>query len=389
MEKAPACSFNDTMRNIIIPTRNANQSMAKLITLLGFILLLISACAPKPSEPVTIGIITPLTGSLASLGETVQRAANLAIGEINANGGINGKPLKIIVEDSKGSISTAVLAANKLINIDNVPVLVEVVTSGEAAAIAPIAQAAGVIDYSVLATTETLVDAGDYVFKMREGALPHVQAITQAMQKEGMQNVAVLQLNDEYCTNTIKQFESEAQKAGLNILAIEKYQTDDTDVRTQIAKIKATPAQGVYVCGFYQELGLVFKQIHETNMSKRLFSVTTFEHPLVKKNAGPAALEGTIYSVSPFDCASAKGFCEKYQTLYNQKPDYRAAFVYDAINIIAQALKQNTDPARLKDVLLTTRYSGTTGITTFDEKGNSVKDVVLHQVKNNEWSAYP
>lgn len=350
------------------------------------VLILLCACQQiKTEETVTIGLITPQTGHLAVLGETTQRSSALALEEINAEGGINGKPLKILFEDSKAEIKTAVISANKLIEIEKVPVVIEVSTSGDASVIAPVAQKNKIIHYSVLATTESLTDAGEYVFKMREGAIPHTQAISKVMHKEDVESVAVLHRADEYCTNMIDKF----AKTDIEIVCTETYQTDDTDMRSQIAKIKDCSAKGLYVCGFYEDLGLAFKQLHELNSDKKLFSVTTFEHPLVKKNAGAKAIEGTIYSVSPLDCSAAKGFCEKYKVRFGNLPDYRAAFVYDAVHIIAKALKKSSDPAEIKDILLTLEHDGATGKTRFDAKGNAIKNVVVHQVKDGEWVSYP
>jgi branched-chain amino acid transport system substrate-binding protein len=358
------------------------------------LLILCTACANTPTaavaqDQIKIGLITPLSGSLASLGETAQQAVTLAVDEINSAGGINGKPLKLIIEDSKGEMPAAVSAAHKLIEVDKVPVLLEGASSGEAAAIAPIAQEAGVIHISIFSTTESLVDAGDFVFKMREGALPHAEAIIQVMKDKSFSNISILHLNDEYCTNAVSQFKKQANISGIDIVSIEKYSSEDTDVRTQIIKIKNSSPKGVYVCGFYMDLGLVFKQLYETNINKQLFSITTFEHPLVKENAGLDAIEGTIYSVSPLDCAKSKGFCERFNSRFEKKPDYRSAFAYDAMHAVAKALMQSSDPAKLKGILLTITLEGATGNTSFDDKGNAVKDVIVHQVKDGKWANYP
>jgi len=91
------------------------------------------------------------------------------------------------------------------------------------------------------------------------------------------------------------------------------------------------------------------------------------------------------------DC-SKSNFCKEYEKRYNIKPDYRAAFAYDAVHIVAKALKESKDPKdsnQIKNRLIGINHNGATGSTTFDAKGNALKEVTIHQVKEGEWESYP
>ncbi len=374
------------------------HSISRIVLILSLIIsilffTLITGCSQLSAEQekITLGIITPLSGSLSSLGEVVVNSVNMAVEEINNNGRVNGRKIEIVFEDSESNPKKAAVAAQKLISINKVPIILEGDTSGSAASIAPLAQESKIVHLSVFSSTNALIDAGDYVFKLREEATPHAEAIVSVIKNEGVENIGVLHLKDEYCSNMVKQFEKQAAIQKLEINLIEGYEKENRDVRTQITKIKNANPNGIYVCGFYEDLGDVFKQLYELGWKGKKFSGTTFEHPLVKKNAGKEAIEGTIYSVSPLDC-SKSNFCKEYEKRYNIKPDYRAAFAYDALHIIAKAIKKSknpNDPNEIKNALQRVTYEGATGSTKFDAKGNAIKEVVIHQVKGGEWANYP
>src|SRR3989344_8760817 len=176
--------------NIQTNPRNMLRIAPTVITILIMVIValtIIPGCSQKSieKEKITIGVITPLSGSLSSLGEVVVNSVNMALEEVNNNGGINSKEIEAIFEDSESNPKKAAVAAQKLISINKVSLILEGDTSGSAASVAPIAQESKVVHLSIFSTTNALIDAGDYVFKLREEATPHAKAITSVIKSEG------------------------------------------------------------------------------------------------------------------------------------------------------------------------------------------------------------
>jgi len=360
------------------------------------LLILTTSCATVPvdtaeeqKEPITIGAVFPSTGGYAIGGEAGINGMLLAQDEINKLGGINGRELKIVLEDSQSDQTTAVTSMNKLITIDKLNIIYGGFTSVEASALAPAAQENKVILLSPTATTSTLNNAGDFVFKLREGNNDHTRKLTSIMKQKNYNNVALIYNNNEYCGDVVKFFRINAEKDNLNIIAEEIYDGDTNDARTELKKLGEASPDAALACGYYKDLGFVFKQAKELNIKNNFFSITTFENPAVFEIAGDA-VEGVIYTVSPMDCDKSPKFCENYNTKFGKNPDYRAAYGYDGLMILTKAIEKagTEDLEKVKAALLETDFTGATGRTVFDKDGNSQKDVVVKTVKNGEFVKY-
>lgn len=337
-------------------------------------------------EPVRIGAILPLSGSKAAAGEETRDGLMLAALEINRDGGIGGRSIEITLEDSLGTAEGAVLAMQNLLQ-EGVGIFIAGILSSEATPLIPIAQEEKVFLFSPTASTSELLTGGEYVFKMREGNDMHARGIVGAMKSLEKKRVAAIYSSTEFCEDSLGFIRQELEAQGIELLIGEAYGSEDTDFRTQIAKIRHENPDSIYACGYYQDLSLVLKQAREMGLDSQFFSVSTIQNPVLFDIAGEAA-EGVVYTVSPLYCADAGGFCENLKAEgFQTEPSYRSAYLYDALHIIAQAIErgQSDDPEDLKDALLETNFKGATGITKFDQEGNSIKDVVVRQVKDGEF----
>lgn len=163
-------------------------------------------------------------------------------------------------------------------------------------------------------------------------------------------------------------------------------------------KIKNINPQGVYVCGFYLDLGMLFKQAKEIGLKTQFYAAITFKHPALKNITGEEAIEGVIYTSTPFDCSLSyyQKFCEKYNKKFNKNVDYRAAYGYDVIRLLAyvsQVLINNrkaVNAENIKDELLKIHnYQGAMWPIEFDSEGNNAKaTVILKTVKNGQFVPY-
>ena len=170
-----------------------------IVLVLAFAIVWELMQSKKELEEIKIGAIMPLTGELATYGEPVKKGMELALEEINAKGGINGKPLKIIFEDDLGGPKTAVTVFNKLIDNEKVPIILGPLTSSASMATAPIAERRKVVQLSTMAGTIDLKYAGDYVFRVFASNEYQSKSIAnKAIDVFNAKRAAILYINNAY-----------------------------------------------------------------------------------------------------------------------------------------------------------------------------------------------
>jgi branched-chain amino acid transport system substrate-binding protein len=343
-------------------------------------------------ETIKIGAILPLTGKDSSTAGTAKEGLLLAVELINKSGGVGGRKIEVILEDSQSDQTKAITAFNKLIFVDKVQVVIGGFTSMEAAVLAPLAQSNKRILFSPTATTLILNKAGDYVFKFREGIDIQGKKITEVMQKLGIKKLAVIYNDTEIAHDLMNTFPQEAETRGIEIVAVEKYTPKDIDFRTQLTKIKSKKPEAIYIIGYPKDTPMVVKQARELGLQQQIFSINSAESSVIFEIAGPAA-EGIIFTTSPLNCKyeiePGKTFCDIYKEKYGKDPDYRAAYLYDSLMIVVDAInKVGNDAEELKTQLLKTDFNGAVGKTTFDSDGNAQREVIVKTIKNGKFVPY-
>ncbi len=356
--------------------------MTKNITQLICIIILLTACSQQ--EEIKIGAALPLTGAWAVGGETIRNGVVIAQEEINEQGGINGKPVKLIIEDIKSSPADSVTAVKKLIEVDEVNALIAGAFSGDALAVAPVVEEAKIVLISPTALTTTLEDAGEWSFKLRESTGVHSDVTLKEIAKKG-KKLGILAQKYEACDDYLNQMNKLYAKYGITVEILERYEPKDTDMRTQLSKLKESDIDTWFACGLYQDLGLVFKQAQDIEFKKPAFSMVAIENNKLFEVAGDAA-QGVIYTSTKWSCENAQTFCDKFKEKHKMEPDYRAAFGYDSMKLLAEAMKKGTKPEQIREGLLSIQnYEGASGKTSFDEKGNAQKEVLVKQVQGNKF----
>ena len=197
--------------------------------------------------PIKIGFIAPLTGDAASVGLNEQSAVELAVGEVNKAGGINGRPIEMIYEDGQCSGAPASDAANALINIDKVPVILGGACSAETMSFTSAAEQSKTVVLSPCSSNPDITNAGDYIF--RDYPSDNYQgtfAANYIFTTLGKKKIAVLYTQDDWATGIRAVFESEFQKLGGTIVADESVQKSSTDLRDQLTKIKTANPELIY-----------------------------------------------------------------------------------------------------------------------------------------------
>jgi branched-chain amino acid transport system substrate-binding protein len=233
-----------------------NKSKRILWILLGLIIILgilfIFKINPltgnvTKNEPIKIGAPLILTGKLASFGEDTRKGIDLAVQEINSHGGINGKQIEIIYEDTKGEVSTAVTSVNKLINVDEVKIIIGPIGSGELLSIAPNTEKEKIILFTPIAGSDEIANAGDFVFRNRESSGLHAKKMAAYFLGKDIHSCAVITANAANAVSYSKVFEKTYSEIGGDIVYTSKYDPEQKDFKTEIEKIKDSGAESIYI----------------------------------------------------------------------------------------------------------------------------------------------
>jgi branched-chain amino acid transport system substrate-binding protein len=366
-----------------------------IIVVLIIVAIVLGITQPwKPGEPevIKIGAILPLTGDAAEYGKNGQMGIDLAVEEINDEGGINGKLVEIIYEDSKADPKEGVVAFNKLNDIDQVPIIIGPFASSVTLAVAPVAEEKRVVLLSPVSSAPAITDAGDYIFRNSttdeyEGPV----MANYAMKELGYTKFATFTINNDYGQGLAKVFADTVTANGGKILIQETFEPSSTDFKTQLLKIKEEEPQALYIIG-QKEVPNILIDMQELDFtSPQIISSVMFEDPDNIEKA-PDIAEGVIYSFPSFDPLEgddvAKDFGAGFEKKYRKTPEIFAALSYDAAKITALAIKKGGyDSDGIKEALYKiSDFPGVCGNTTFDENGDVDKPIGVKTVKDAKFS---
>ena len=355
------------------------------------VLILFFGLRQSEEKSIEVGAILPMTGSAASYGKWMHNGISLAVEDINREGGVNGRKLVVIFEDSASDNKVAVNAANKLISVDRIRII-ETTLTGVTKSVSPITERTKVILFTS-ATFPGLTDNCTYVFRNATNMANEVDRMAEACKNElNIRRVALLYINNAVGVWFKDYFAQTFRDAGREVTAVESFDQGATDFRTQLTKIKASNPEALYIQG-YKEIGLAMKQARELGMQCQFLGATDFELPDVVEVAGEAA-NGAIYTKAAFDPRSSaetvKSFVSRYREKFGEEPEIYGATMYDATRIIALAVaKAGEDPDKLREFILSIRdYPGVSGITTFLPNGDVSKPVMLKKIEGGKCVPY-
>lgn len=369
---------------------NRNQAALTVIGLavLAGLVLWYAARNTERNETVKIGADYAISGNLAQYGEWATNGIALAVEEINEGGGVNGKPIEVVYENSEGQASKAVSAYQKLRNIDGVKYVITY-QSSIALAVAPLANQYKVIQMDVSATTPDYSSPNDYTFRTGVVATQLAKDAADVLYSQrGVQRVGVLYINNDFGQGMVDVFQ---QAFAGQVMAEEKFEQDSTDFRSQLSKLKATNPQTIFLVTHIKEGGLILKQAEELSLSIPFFSdVYSIEGPDFLAGAQGAG-NGVIYIAPKFrennTTDEMASFAERYRDRFGLEPTYFAAQAYDGMMALYNGLLacsyDDTDCVRRE--LGSLDYEGASGPIKFDENGDLVKPVELKMVRDGQF----
>jgi branched-chain amino acid transport system substrate-binding protein len=350
------------------------------------------AIAARAQDPIKVGEYASLTGKEAGWGQTSHHGVVLAIEEINAAGGVLGRPLQLVYEDDQSKPGESATAAKKLISRDKVVALIGEVSSGRSLEAAPIAQAAHIPMVAPAATNPKVTQTGNYIFRVCF-IDPFQGTVMAKFAKEELKarRVAILSsVSNAYSVGLAKYFRDTFIAGGGQIVTEKNFSEGDKDFRAQLTALKATDIEAVFVPGYYTESALLVRQARELGLTMPFFGGDGWEDEQLLKIGGEA-LNGCYFSThfSAEDTSPAVvAFVARYRARWSgEVPGAFSALGYDAIFVLADAIKRagTTEGPKLRNALAATKdFVGVTGKTTINENRDASKPASIIAVKDGK-----
>lgn len=351
------------------------KKLPSILLTLFFSVCFLSASWAK--EPYKVGAIFSITGPASWLGEPARNTVRMIEEEINKQGGINGHPLQVIVEDTAGDEGRAVLAIRKLITRDRVSAVIGPSRSGTTMAVIPVAEQYGVPLISCAAAEDIIKPVKKWVFKTAQSDADAVVRIYEKAKEMEISKVAIMSATTGFGTAGREQLLKLAGEMGITIVADETYNPRDTDMTAQLTRIRGTDAQAVINWSIVPAQTTVMRNRSQLGMGIPLFQSHGFGNIEYARAAGAAA-EGIMFPGSklliadllPDDDPQKQVLVQyknNYEAEYNTDVSAFGGYAYDALYLVLDAMKEvGPDRAKIRDHIENRQgFVGITGIFNF------------------------
>lgn len=348
-------------------------------------------------DTIKIGVNMELTGSQASYGVDGLQGAQMAVEEINANGGVLGKKLELVTADNKSEPSESASAVQKLVD-EKVSVIVGAITSSNTLAAVSISNGDGVPSITPGSTNPKVT-----VDEKTGKTIPYSfrTCFIDPYQGEVMANFAYNKLNarraavlidnsSDYGKGLAKYFQENFVKSGGEIVGTEAYLQKDTDFNAILTNIKTLNPDFIYVPGYYQEVGLIVKQARGMGITAPFAGGDTWDSATLADIAGAENLNNTYYSnlyAVQEDNQKSMDFTKKYKEKYNMNPSVYGVLTYDTIHLIAQVIKDgnSAEPEKIKESLEKLQsFEGIAGALKFNETHDAIRPAFILTYKDGQ-----
>ncbi|MFA5022727.1 MAG: ABC transporter substrate-binding protein [Candidatus Paceibacterota bacterium] len=341
------------------------------------------------TESIKIGVVGTFTGVGSYYGQQETRGLQLAQEEINRSGGVNGRKIELITEDSQAAPDKSVSAMQKLINVDKAKYVIGDSWVSTTFAMVPVANELRVILISPVASLKSLSQEDMFFRTMPNTEVLMNKLADYAYNKMGSKKVAILSQRTPFGEEHTQYFKVAFEKLGGKVVAIENFDLMSKDVRSELTKAKeANPDTILNLHASGPSLGLLMKQARELGTNVKWISSFGAESaPLVKEY--PNITNGLVY-VYTFDTDSnnstISNFVNQYQSKFGELPDFTAANSYDALKLLSKAIATGDDILNVKQQLLsTTNYAGGSGLISFDQNGDANRNIIVKEIKDGKF----
>ena len=346
--------------------------------LLAVLALVVTACGGE-EDPFKIGVMESVTGPGETYGNVAVEAKQMAVDEINEAGGIDGRMLELIVEDSKCSAQDSITAYRKLTDVDDVKIILGTSCSGAMLGAAPLAESDGVVLFSGLATNPDIAAAGDYIFRTAMSDAQLGIDTGNVMWADGARTLATITEATDYAEGVRRTSVAQFEKRGGELVAEERYASDVTDFRSQLTKLMGANPDAIHVAAQSEFAGgTIVKQLRELGYDGLLYSEVVPVGATALEIAGESA---TGLKAVTADLDPANNKAREVLANFKKRYDYVTlawylGSAYDNVYITAECLKEtgdDQDADGLRDCLYDITWSGAIGESySFDGDGEVV-----------------
>jgi branched-chain amino acid transport system substrate-binding protein len=355
--------------------------------------------ARADNAPIPLGILVSETGPASWLGDPEIKGAKLAIEEVNAQGGINGRPLSLVIYNDESSPEKAVIGARKLIEQDKVAAIIGTSLVATSKAIAPLVKDAGPVAVSL---SGGYVPENSFMFAGSVQTTHMQDTIMDWMKAKGLKKVALLASSDSTGQVAAEAIKKVAPENGIALVALERMNANDVDVTPQLSRIRVAAPDVVIAWLTGKPAGVVVKNYAQLGLTYPLFlshgnisysfinSIKAFQPDVLLMPSSKDVVWGDLPATDP-QRARNEAFHKKYHERYKQYADFGPPVAYDAVMLVAEAMKKGgLQPAKMRDALETLK--GHVGLVAVydlsktDHRGTGRKDTVIMQVKNGAFS---
>ncbi|MXW29803.1 MAG: ABC transporter substrate-binding protein [Chloroflexi bacterium] len=361
---------------------NAVRQLLLILCLLPVLALGAAACGDGDDgqdEPFRIGVMESLTGAGETYGTVANQSKQMAADEINAAGGIDGRMLEFVVEDSKCNAADAIAAYHKLTDVDGVKIILGTSCSAAMLGVAPLAEADGVILFSGLASNPDIAKAGDYIFRTQISDIEVGIATGNTLWADGIRTLATITEATDYAAGVRRTSVAQFEQRGGSVVGAESYASDIADFRTQLTKLFEADPDALHIVPQSEfSAGTIMKQARELGYEGPIYAETVSVGTTALDIAGDAAT-GMKAITADLDPANEKAqevlanFRERYN--YVTLP-WHLGSAYDDVYITAECLRQtgdDQDADGFRDCMYGITWSGAIGDDySFDADGEVV-----------------
>lgn len=342
------------------------------------------------ADSIKIGINVPQTGFAAADGTSALIGAQLAAEQANANGGVNGKTVELVVYDDQASPKSAVPIATKLVEQDEVKIAISGSYSGATRAAAGVFQEAGVPYISAYAVHPEITRSGDYVF--RTSFVGEVQGRAGAKligESLGKKKVTLITLKNDFGQSLANGFKEAADQFGIEIVSEYEYSIKDRQFGPIVAKVKSDAPDAIYASGYFFTAGPLVSQLRSGGLEVPVIGQEGYDSQKFIEIAGGAS-EGVIITTSldrDSQSPEAKDFIAAFEKKAGYKADMVAASGHTAMKVAVAALRAagSEDPKAIRDAIAALTLEASTGTISFNGLGEVRKDVQVQVVKDGNW----
>ena len=355
------------------------------------------------ADPIKIGSILSVTGPAAFLGDPELKTLQMYVEDINKKGGVLGRQLQLVHYDDGSDASKANGFTKRLIEDDNVDILVGGTTTGSTMSMAPLVEKAGIPFISLAGAVVIVEPVKKFIFKTPHTDRMAAEKVFEDMKKRNISKVALFAETSGFGQSGKKETEAVASKFGITLVASETYGPKDTDMSPQLTKIKNTAGvQAVFIFGLGQGPAIATKNYKQLGITLPLYHAHGVASDEFIKLAGPSA-EGARLPAAALLVADklpasdpqkavavayTRAFAEKWKTDVSTFGGH----AYDGLMLAVDAIKRagGTDKAKVRDAIEATKgYVGTGGVVNMsatDHMGLDLSSFRMLEVKNGDWS---